>query len=66
MHWNLMNDCEFLAIKILKYIFRRGDQTIQTFCKICSPQKLGSPALICKNNNILQNVLLNHAEYIEI
>ena len=43
MHWNLMNDEEFGSIKLLKLKYRRGDQIIQTFCKIGSPQKLGPP-----------------------
>ena len=39
MHWNLMNDKKFGSIKLLKLKYRRGDQIIQTFCKIGpSPQ----------------------------
>ena len=66
MHWNLMNDDEFGSIKLLKLKYRRGDQIIQTFCKIGSPQKLGPPSLICRNFKTLKKVLLNHAECIEI
>ena len=66
MHWKLMNDCEFVSIKLLKLKYRRGDQIIQTFCIIGSPQKLGPPSLICINFNTLRKVLLNHAESIEI
>ena len=43
MHWNLMNDKEFGSKKLLKLKYRRGDQIIQTFCKIGSPQKLDPP-----------------------
>ena len=66
MHWNLMNDKEFGSRKLLKLKYRRGDQIIQTFCKIGSPQKLGPPSLICRNFRTLRKVLLNHAEYIEM
>ena len=41
MHWNLMNDEEFGSIELLRLKYRRGDQIIQTFCKIGSRQKLG-------------------------
>ena len=64
MHWNLMNDKEIVSIKLLKLKYRRGDQIIQTFCKIGSPQKLGPPSLICRNFKTLQKVLLNHEECI--
>ena len=40
---------EFWFIKLLKLKYRRGDEIIRTFCKIGSPQKLGSPSLICRN-----------------
>ena len=66
MDWNLMNDEEFGSKKLLKLKYRRGDQIIQTFCKIGSPQKLGPPSLICRNFRTLRKVLLNHAEYIEM
>ena len=66
MHWNLMNDEEFASLKLLKLKYRRGDQIIQTFCKIGSPQQLGPTSLISKNFNTLRKVLLNHTEYIEI
>ena len=66
MHWNLRNDKEFVARKLLKLKYRRGDQIIQTFCKIGSPQKLGPPSLICRNFKTLRKVLLNHEECIEI
>ena len=61
-----MNDEEFGSKKLLKLKYRRGDQIIQTFCKIGSPQKLGPPSLICTNLKTLREVLLNHAEYIEM
>ena len=34
IHWNAMNDEEFGSRKLLKLKYRRGDQIIQTFCKI--------------------------------
>ena len=37
IHWNAMSDEEFGSIKLLKFKYRRGDQIIQTFCKIGSP-----------------------------
>ena len=40
MHWNLINGKEFESKKLLKLKYRMGDQIIQTFCKIGSPQKL--------------------------
>ena len=61
-----MNDEEIGSTKLLKLKYRRGDQIIQTFCKIGSPQKLGPPSLICTNFMSFQKVLLNHAEYIEM
>ena len=61
-----MNDKDFGPIKSLKLKYRRGDQTIQTLCKIGFPQKLGPPSLIFRNFNTLRKVLLNHAECIEI
>ena len=44
-----MNYAEFGSTKLLKLKYRRGDQIIQTFCIIGSPQKLGPPSLICRN-----------------
>ena len=38
-----MKDEEFRSIKVLKLKYRRGDQIIQTFCRIGSPQKFGPP-----------------------
>ena len=58
MHWNLMNDEEFGSRKLLKLKYRRGDQIIQTFCKIGSPQKLGPPSLICRNFKSLPKKIL--------
>ena len=66
MDWNLMNDGEFGSRKLLKLKYRRGDQIIQTFCKIGSPQKLGPPSLICRNFKTLRKVFLIHAEWTEI
>ena len=62
-HWNLMNDKEFSCRKLSKLKYRMGDQIIQTFCKIGSPQKLGTPSLICWNLENLRKVLQNYAKW---
>ena len=49
LHWNLMNEEEFGSLKLLKLKDRRGDQTIQIFYRIGSPQKSGPLFLICGN-----------------
>ena len=49
MHWNLMKKEEIVSIKLLKLKYGRGDQIIQTLCKIGSPKKWGLPSLICRN-----------------
>ena len=61
-----MNDEEFGSKKLLKLKYRRGDQIIQTFCKIGFLQKLDPRSLICTHLKTLRKVLLNHAEYIEM
>ena len=61
-----MNDEEFESTKLLKLKYRSGDQIIQTFCKIGSPQKLGPLSLISRNFKALRKTLVNHAEYIEM
>ena len=61
-----MNDKDFGFVKLLKLKYRRGDEIIQTFCRIGSPQKLGPPSLIFGNFKILRKVLLNHTDSIEI
>ena len=66
MDWNVMNDEEFGSIELLRLKYRKGDQIIQTFCKIGSPQKLGPPSLISRNFKTLRKVLLNHEEDIEM
>ena len=66
MHWNLINDEEFGFKTFLELKYRRGNQIIQTFWKIGSPQKLGPSSLICRNFGTLRKVLLMHAEWIEI
>ena len=43
MHWNLMNDEGFGSLKCLKLKKKRGDQIIQPFCRIGSPQEIRSP-----------------------
>ena len=59
-----MNDKKFGPTKHLKLKYKMGDQIIETFCKIGSPQNLGPPSLICRNLKTLRNVLLAHAEWI--
>ena len=66
MDWNILNDDGFGSIKLLKLKYRRGDQIIQTFCEIGSPQKLGPLSLISRNFKALRKILVNHAEYIEM
>ena len=66
MHWNIMNDKEIVSIKLLKLKYRRGDQVIQSFHKIGSPQKLDPTSLMFRNSKSLKKVVLNHAECIEI
>ena len=61
-----MNHEEFGSRKLLKLKYSRGDQIIETFCKIGSPQKLGPPSLNCRNLKTLRKALLNHAEFLEI
>ena len=61
-----MNDEEFGSRKLLKLKYRRGDQIIQTFCKIGSTQKLGRPSLICRNFKTLRKLLVNHEDDIEM
>ena len=61
-----MNDYEFVSIELLKLKYRKGDQIIQTFGIIGSPQKLSPLSLICINFNTLRKVPLNHAESIEM
>ena len=60
-----MNHEKFECKKLLKLKNRRGDQIIQTFCKIGSPQKLGPPSLICRNLETLREVLLNDTKCIK-
>ena len=43
MRWNLMNDEDFGSFEFLKLKYRRGDQIIQPFCRIGSPQEIRSP-----------------------
>ena len=43
IHWNLMNDEQFGFFKLLKLKYRRGDQIIQPFCRIGSPEQIRSP-----------------------
>ena len=57
---------EFGSKKFLKLKYRKGDQIIERFCKIGSPQKLPPPSLIPRNFKALRKVLLNHAKCIDI
>ena len=41
-HWNLMSDREFRSFKCLILKHRRGDQILQLFCRISSPQEIRS------------------------
>ena len=43
MYWNLINDEEFGSFKCLILKYRRGNQIIQPFCRIGSPQEIRSP-----------------------
>ena len=42
---NLMNNKEFGSFKLLKLKNRRGDQIIQSFCRIGSPEEIRVPLL---------------------
>ena len=66
MDWNLMNDEELGSKKLVKLKNRRGDQIIQTFCKISSLQKLAPPLFNLYKFQTLRKVLLNHVEYTEM
>ena len=66
IQWHLMNDKEKWSKRLLKLKCKMGNQIIQTFCKIGSPQKFGFLSLICRNFKTITKVLLNHAECIEI
>ena len=61
-----MNDEEFWSLKVLNLKYRMGDQIIQTFCRIGSPQKVCPLSIIRRNLKILKKGLLNQAELIEI
>ena len=68
MH-NALKSNEWQSIWVYKTFeiqIQKGVQTIQTFCKIDFPQKLGVPSLTCRHFKTLKKVLLNHAECIKI
>ena len=46
MHWNEVNVIEHVFFKFLKSKLRRGDQIIQSFCRIGSLQGARSPLFI--------------------
>ena len=56
IHSNAMNDEELGSGKLLKLKDRMGDRTIQTFWKIGSGKKLGSPSAICTNFTTLRSL----------
>ena len=64
MHSNIINDEKFVSFKCLILKYRRGDQTIQPFCRIGSLQEIRSPSLIWVNFGNLRKVLLNYIECI--
>ena len=66
MHGNLINGEKFGPLKLLKLKCRRGDQMIQSFCRIGPSHEIRYPSLICGNFKSLRKVVLNHAECIEI
>ena len=47
-HWNLRNDKEYGSFELLKLKYRRGDEIIQLFCRIGSPQEIRSPLFYLK------------------
>ena len=51
---------------LLKSKEKRGEQIIQSLCRIASTKKLGPTSLICENFWSLRKVLLNHAQLLEI
>ena len=61
-----MNDEEFGSLNLLKLKYRRGDQVIETVYKIPSPHIFDPPFLIYVSFKSLRNILLSHAECIEI
>ena len=46
---NLMNDEELKSFNFLKLTYKRGDQIIQPFCRIGSPQEIRSHLFNFKN-----------------
>ena len=42
MYWNLINDEEFGPLKFLTLKYRKGNQIIQSFCRIRFPQEIRS------------------------
>ena len=49
-----MNDEEFVCLKFLKLKHRRGDQIIQLFCRIGSPQEIRSPLFNLRKSQITE------------
>ena len=61
-----MNHKEFVSLNLLKLKYRKGEQIIETFYNIGSPQIFDPLFLICAHFKSLRNVLLNPAECIKI
>ena len=64
MHWNRRHS--ICVLQNFKFEIQKWDQKIQSFCRIGSCKKLGSPFLISENFRKLGKVLLNHVKCIEI
>ena len=54
-----MNDEEFGSRKLLKLKYRRGDQIIQTFCKIGSSPEIRSPLFNLRKFQDSEEILPN-------
>ena len=61
-----MNNKELGSTKLLKLKYRKGDQIIETFCKIGSTQKLGLSSFLSRSFKSQWKVLLIHVEMTEI
>ena len=61
-----MNDEEFESLKFLELKYRRGDQIIQPFCRIVSPQEIRSPLFNLGKFKKLTKVLVNQLEPTEV
>ena len=66
INWNLRSDQEFESFKFLKLKYCSWNQIILLFCRIGSPNKLGSPSWIWGNFENVRKELFSHVECIEI